>query len=312
MIDLVLLAILVALVVRGWSRGFVRQALDVATLLVGAALAFRLAPVLGRLLTDALGWSPELARVAGGVALFLLLSIGAGFASSAIHRSMKRLPGTSLFNSIAGAALGGVYAMVLAVAAVTLLSALPLPAAVAAEFDESMVAERVIDPDGPAQKAVQALSGDRAVQSMIWLRRLAGEWLFVASEDEQLVLPVGDDPNAQPSSRAAEAVVAAIDEARDDDGLEPLEWTDELAVVAVARAGTIYRTGSFDSGVPLDKRLDAVGVFAGESTERLLLAPSVEGVERAIDFAGSYDEAGIGVVDGPYGLLTVLVLVSEA
>jgi hypothetical protein len=38
----------------------------------------------------------------------------------------------------------------------------------------------------------------------------------------------------------------------------------------------------------------------------------VEGIGKAIDSAGSYDQAGIGVVEGPYGLLAVLVLVTDA
>jgi len=311
-IDLIAIAVLVLLVVRGWSRGFVRQALDVVTLIAGAVLAFRLAPAVGRMLTELFGWSPELARVVGGTALFLGLSIGAGFVSSAIHRSMRRLPGTSLLNNFAGAGLGAVYALVLAIAAVTLLSALPLPAAVAEELEASRVVERVVDPEGPAQRAVVVMSGDRAVQSMIWLRSVAGDWLVTASDQSDLLLPATAGADAKPSTRAAAAVVAAVDQARDEEGLPPLRWSDELAVVAVARAGSIYRSGTFTDGRPLDERLDVAGIVAADSAERLLMAPTAEGIGKAIDAAGSYDEAGIGVVDGPYGMLAVLVLVTEA
>lgn len=311
MIDLIAIAILVLLVVRGWSRGFVRQALDVTTLVLGALLAFRLAPFVGRVLADLFGWSPDLTRVVGGAVLFLGLSVAAGFAASAIHRSMRRLPGTSLLNSLAGAVLGGVYALVLAIAAVTLLSAFPLPTALAGELEESQVAERVVDPEGPAQRAIEAMSGDRAVQSIIWLRRLAGDWMFVASDDADLLLPVSNDADAKPSTEAAAAVVASIDRARDEGGLVPLRWSDELAVVAVTRAGAIYRSGSFAEGRPIDERLELAGIGAVDSAERLLLAPTVEGVGKAIGSAGPYDEAGIGIVDGPYGLLAVLVLVGE-
>ncbi len=309
MIDLIALAILVLLVVRGWRRGLVRQALDVATLLIGAALAFRLAPVIGRMMSDTFGWSPELARVVGGGMLFLALSIGAGFVASAIHGSIKRLPGTSLLNNVAGASLGGVYALVLAVAAVTLLSAIPLPPALAAEFEESEVAARVVAADGPAQRAVEAVSGDRAVQSIIWLRRLADDWLLVASDDDEVVLPVSSSDDAKASSGAALAVVDAIDRVRADAGLKPVEWTDGLAVVAVARATAIYRTGSFTSRQPLEDRLSGAGIDTSLGTERLVLAPTIEGAGRAIDATGRFARGGVGVVDGPYGLMVVLVLV---
>lgn len=311
MIDLIAVVVLVLLVVRGWSRGFVRQALDVATLVLGAMLAFRLAPFVGRLLADLFGWSPELTRVVGGAVLFVGLSVAAGLAAAAIHRSMTRLPGTSLLDSLAGAALGGVYALVLAIAAVTLLSAFPLPAAVAGELEESKVAERVVDPEGPAQRAIGAMSGDRAVQSIIWLRRLTDDWMFVASDDADLVLPVSDGADAKPSTEAAAAVSAAVDRSRNEDGLAPVQWSDELAVLAVARAGAIYRTGSFATGRPIDERLELAGIAAPDSAERLLLAPTVEGVGKVIGSAGGYNKAGIGVVDGPYGLLAVLVLVAD-
>ena len=310
-IDLIAVAVLVVLAVRGWSRGLVRQALDVATLVVGAVLAFRLAPGVGRLLTTLLGWSPELARVLGGAALFLALSIAAGFTAAAIHRSMRKLPGTSLLNNMAGAGLGAVYALILVLATVTLLSALPLPTAVASELSESQVAAKVVDPEGLAQRAVVAMSGDRAVQSMIWLRRVAGDWLVSTADQVDLRLPVTGDEDAKPSTQAAAALVVAVDQARNESGLAPLRWSDELAVVAVARAGAIYRSGTFSADQPLDHRLHVAGIVAGDSAERLLMAPTVEGIGKAIDSAGSYDEAGIGVVEGPYGLLAVLVLVTD-
>jgi uncharacterized membrane protein required for colicin V production len=311
-IDLIGLAIFVLLVVRGWRRGFVRQALDVATLLLGVALAFRLAPIVGRMMSDTFGWSPELARVVGGAMLFLALSVGAGFLSSAIHGSMKRLPGTSLLNSAGGAGLGGVYALVLAVAAITLLAAIPLPAAVAAELEESKIAAQVVDADGPAQRAVEAVSGDRAVQSIIALRRLADDWLLVATEDDDRVLPGSGSGDARPSTKAASAVVASVDRVRAELGLAPFQWSDDLEIVAVARASAIYRTGSFTAMQPLHDRLGGAGIDTAESAERLVLAPTVEGAGRAIDSTGSYDRAGVGVVDGPYGLMVVLVLVGDA
>ena len=312
MIDLIGLAIFVLLVVRGWRRGFVRQALDVATLLLGAALAFRLAPMVGRMMSDTFGWSPELARVVAGAMLFLALSVGAGFLSAAIHGSMKRLPGTSLLNNVGGAGLGGVYALVLAVAAVTLLAAIPLPAAVASELEESKIAAQVVDADGPAQRAVEAVSGDRAVQSIIALRRLADDWLLVATEDDDRVLPGSGSGDARPSTKAAGAVVASVDRVRAELGLAPFQWSDNLEIVAVARASAIYRTGSFTGQQPLHDRLGGAGIDTAESAERLVLAPTVEGAGKAIDSTGSYDRAGVGVVDGPYGLMVVLVLVGDA
>ncbi len=309
MIDLIALAILVLLVVRGWRRGFVRQALDVTTLVLGVALAFRLAPMVGRMMSDTFDWSPELARVVGGAMLFLALSIGAGFVSSAIHGSMKAMPGTSLLNNVAGASLGGVYALVLAISAITLLAAIPLPAAVASELEEAQIAAQVLDANGPAQRAGRAVSGDRAIQSIIVLRRLVDDWLLVASDGDDRVLPASGTGDARPSAAAAGTVVASVDRGRAEVGLDPFQWSDDLQIVAVARARAIYRTGSFTAQQPLQDRLVGAGIDATTSAERLVLAPTIEGAGKAIDSTGSYDRAGVGVVDGPYGLMVVLVLV---
>lgn len=308
MIDFVALVVLVLLVVRGWRRGFVREALDVLTLLIGAVLAFRLAPVVGRMLSETFGWFPEVSRVVGGAMLFLALAIGAGFAAAAIHGSMRRLPGTSLLNSIAGAGLGAVYALILAIAALTLLSAIPVPSAVAAELDESEVATRVTDADGPAQRAVRAMSGDRAVQSIIWLRKIADDWL-VSGDDGDVVLPAAAPNETRPSGQAADELVAAVDGARETAGEAELDWQPILDVVALARANGIYREGSFRAERSLAHRLDDIGLTSEGSVEQLVLAPTIEGAVGAVDSGGAFTAGGVGVVEGPYGLMVVLVLV---
>jgi uncharacterized membrane protein required for colicin V production len=296
MIDLVAFSVLALLVVRGWARGFVRQAIDVVALVLGAALAFRLAVPVGSLITATLGWSPEMARIVGGAALFLALSIGAGLVGSMIHRSLRHLPGTNLLNRAAGATLGAVYAAVIAVVVLSLAAALPLPSAVAAELESSKLVRRVVDPEGPAQRAVGAVAGDRAMQSMIWLRRVADDWLLEGSGDD-IALPQTDDRAFRPSVEAAARVAAAIDDARIQAGEPPLAWSPQLGVVAVARAGSIYRSGSLDAAAPVP-----------DVEERVMLVATIEAAARAIDGHGGFSSAGIGVVDGPYGLLVVMLV----
>ena len=47
MIDLVILVFLGLLLARGWTRGFVREAMDLVGLVIGTILAFRLGPAFG-------------------------------------------------------------------------------------------------------------------------------------------------------------------------------------------------------------------------------------------------------------------------
>ena len=80
MIDLILGFGLAMLVVRGWFRGFVREAMDLVGLIVGVIAAFRLSPALGPVLRDMAGLSDEVARFAAGVAIFFAVGAGAAVA----------------------------------------------------------------------------------------------------------------------------------------------------------------------------------------------------------------------------------------
>lgn len=314
MIDFVLGALFVALVVRGWMKGLVREALDVATLLLGALLAFRFSGAVGNVLSAMTGIAPEAARMVGGFLAFLAISIGAAFVSGLIHRTIKRLPAMTTLNRLGGAALGGIYALVLATLAVTLMSVVPLPATLAKPIDESVIAGRLTDPEGPVQRGVETLAGDRAIQSVISLRRIFGERTVVGGPAVVLPAAAGE---TRPSSAAADEVFGALNAARVDAGLDPLAWSDELAVIAVSRADAAYHSGTLSVASPsLEEVLDRSGVPHVVGAENLALAGSAAGVHEAIvgsdrhrsEVLGErYRRVGVGVVEGPYGLMAVQV-----
>jgi len=305
LIDAVAVALFGLLVVRGWIRGFVREAIDVGTLVLGAVLAFRLAPPAGRLLSGAFGVSPDLARLIGGAVLFIGIAIGASLLGALINKSVKHLPGLSTLNRIGGVALGAVYAAILVVIAVTLMAAAPLPDAVADQFDESRVVEFATRPDGIAQRAVGAMTGDRALQSMIWIRGVVGGWA-IDSRVTDVTLPGGSA--GRPSSEAAQELFADINRARSDSGLSPLAWSDDVALVALDRALEVSDTGSLAPRSPITDRLDAAGIGYDEASEYLILAPTVDGLGDVAGDGDGFTTVGIGVVDGPYGLIAAVIL----
>jgi len=316
-IDAIIVALFLALVVRGWLRGLVREAIDVATLILGAIVAFRFAALVGSHLADFFGIGSDTARIVGGAVLFLAISIGAGIVGSMIHRSLRVLPGLTLLNRLGGAALGVVYTLVLATIALTIIAAVPTPAPVAAQVRSSVAVQRLTGPESPAQRFLSAAAGDRVMSSLAWLQGFVGAWSFGASEEEPVVLPQASEPNSvHPSSAAAAAVFEGMNGERSAAGLEPLGWSEDLALVAVNRAGTVYVTGSSASTPPLSDRLASVGFPAAMSDEALVLAASPDGVRRAVMaspahraplLSADYFQAGVGVVEGPYGLMTVQV-----
>ncbi|MEN8234363.1 MAG: CvpA family protein [Actinomycetota bacterium] len=307
MIDIAVLVLLVALVVRGWVRGFVREAIDVGALIIGAFLAFRLAPTAGSVLHDFFGIAPDMARVIGGAILFLGISVGAGFVGALISKSIKHVPGFPALNRLGGAALGAMYTAVLVVIAVTLIAAAPLRGVAQAHVDLSTVVAYVSQPNGTAQQAMRALSGDRALQSMIWIRDTVDGWV-IDLDTTDVTLPSGEvGSDAHASVAMARDLYEHINSERADAGLDLLTWSEGMSLVAAARALEAYRTGTFAEQTPLAERLDSAEVAAAGADEYLVLAPTVGGLAEAASSGDGFTDVGVGVVDGPYGLLAVVI-----
>ena len=105
MIDFLLGLYFAGLFVRGWVRGFTREAMDLVGLILGLALAFRFSGLVGDALAEWLGISPEFGRLAGGVALFLLVGIGASIGSHYLQKVFT-LPGLALTHRLHGRRVG--------------------------------------------------------------------------------------------------------------------------------------------------------------------------------------------------------------
>jgi uncharacterized membrane protein required for colicin V production len=307
MIDVLIGTLVVVLIVRGWMRGLLREAIEVGMLIVGAVVAFRLAPFAGRMLAGLLGLSPDLARVLGGALLFVAIWAAASVAAFLITRSLKILPGLTTLNRLGGATLGVVYTAVLAAIALTLLSAAPLPEAVATEVDRSAVATYVAEPVGPAQQVLSAVSGDRALQSMAWIRSAVDDWVVDPAVTRITLPELDDDEDIHASTAAAEDLLNRINQTRIDGGLGPLEWSEPMSLVATTRALSAYQTGTLVSSSSIEDRLASAGVRVGNAEERLVLAATGESLADVIHVSDTPSVIGVGVVEGPYGLIAVVV-----
>jgi hypothetical protein len=259
------------------------------------------------MLTGLFGVSPDLARVLGGLLLFVAIWIAASIASHLITRSLKILPGLTTLNRFGGAALGIVYTVVLAVIALTLLSAAPLPPAVADEVDRSAVATYIAEPVGPAQQLVGAVSGDRALQSMVWIRSAVDGWVIDPAVTQITLPDLADDDDIRISTSAAADLLSKVNEERLGDGLGPLVWTESVNLVAATRAMAAYQSGTLVSSASIEERLDLAGIRVDNAEERLVLAATSESLAEAVNVPGTPSVIGVAVVEGPYGLIAVVV-----
>lgn len=321
MIDYVLFGFIGLFAVRGYVRGLVRELLDVAALIAGAVIGFRMAGILGPVVADISGLSPEVSRLAGGVIAFLGISVAAGIAAHFVNKTITVLPGLSTLNRLGGAGAGVAYGLILATLLLTLVKIAPAPEEVNQQMEESIVAGTLTAPDGPVQTAVGVVAGDRVMQTVIALEELLGERAFAIEEDAGVRLPPVGDGFLRPSTDAALEVYDELNRERISAGVAPLTWADELALLAQTTADEMYRSGELGAvaGVEsLADRLAGAGIPTVVHAENRALAATPGGVHEAIvgsDLQRSnaldetFDRVGIGVVSGPFGLMTVEVFV---
>jgi len=319
MYDWIVLVIVAALAIRGWMRGAVREALDVALLLFGSLLVFRLSPAVGTVFAGMANIPYEVARVMAGVLLFGLLIVGSMLVGKVIASAAHIIPGASLLNRVLGASVGVVYAAVVVVLATTLVAAMTLPAAaqesVERSIGESTIGSAVASPSGLVGRSVSALSGQEILRSVIAVRQAVGDRLMAGTIP--IPLPTVEGEVLSPSQADAQAVFDTLNRERISAGLEPLAWSSDLAVVAVARATDVYRSGVLALDGELAGSLEAAGIPGTIYADMVVIGASTDGVVEAIVTTTDYRllvvdpafrKSGIGVVQGPYGLIAVQVL----
>ncbi|HKX75616.1 MAG TPA: CvpA family protein, partial [Acidimicrobiia bacterium] len=212
MIDFVLGAFLAGLAVRGWRRGLLRELLDLAGLVLGAALAFRLAGPVGDFLTDRFGLTSEWARLGAGAVLFVGVGVGLSIAARVLGRALV-LPGLRLANGLGGAAVGALWGAVLLSVALTLAGAVPLEEVTEA-VEESRVASLVSGPESPLTRLITQVGGTRMIAALGQLDQLIGRRRVVVEGDERVGLePVSADLLVA-SEAAAEELFRMLNQAR--------------------------------------------------------------------------------------------------
>ncbi len=319
MIDLVILVFLALLLVRGWTRGFVREAMDLIGLVIGTILAFRLGPVFGAIVTSMTDVSDELARFIGGFIVFFGFGIGAAFVTRAIERT-ARLPGLNLANKAGGAGLAAAWGVFLATLVLTVGVVLPMPSAVADSIDDSAVARTLTDPDGVAQEVFIGLAGDRLIETMLNLREAVGTRRVIVDPDSVVEIGESDPADLSRDDAAAQEIFELVNAARAAAGLDSLVWSDSLAAVGAGHAEEMYVNGYFahTSQITGDvgDRVSDAGIRFAVAGENLALATSVRETHdglmespghRANIEGDFYDSIGIAVISGPLGLMTVQV-----
>jgi membrane protein required for colicin V production len=317
-IDFVIGAGLVALLVRGWRRGLVRELLDLVGLVVGAWVAFRLSGPVGDWVTDRFGVTSEWARLGAGVLLFAAVGVGLGLVARALSRVMD-LPGLNLANRLGGAGFALAWGLLILTVLVAVAAVLPL-GGLGRALSESRIVAAVAGPGSLPSRMLERVAGRPIAGIIAALEDLVGGRRVLVDGDERVELePVAAVDYARDQG-SAEEMLRFINELRLEEGVDPLPWSNELAAVAAAHAEEMYREGYLSPVSPLTgrvaDRVAAAGVRLAAISENIGLAATTRAIHeemtesaphRARMIARAVDRVGVAAVAGPYGVIVVEV-----
>jgi len=319
-IDFVLGVGLAALLIRGWLRGLVREAIGLGVILAGTFLAFRFAGPMGAVVSGMSGAGDDASHIAGGIIVFLLVSVGGAVISWIAHKGVRMLPGLTTANRLGGAAFSGLAGLLAATVVVSVLTLLPLPDGPAEALDDSSLVGAMTDAEGIPQRMLGLVSFDRVLAAALELQDVAGDYRVVAPPTGRVDIAAATGEELSIKGKAANKTAELINVARIESGADPLARSEALDQVALNHALALYQRGRLTHNAPDGRvagRLAAAEIPVVASGEAIALAPSARSAHEAIlaDEAGrsdisnsSYRRVGVGAVRGPLGLLVVVVL----
>lgn len=316
MIDFILGLALAAMLVRGWTRGFVRETLDLVGLVLGIWIAFRLSQPFGDFLTATFDVSSEIARIGGGILLFVLFGVLLSVAAHYLSRVMN-LPGLSMVNRVGGAAVAIGWGVVIVLIVVSLAAVLPLPDSWHEELDDSNIVQFVAGEDALPRQFFESLAGDNVMAAMAAISDVFGSARAVPEGDEVLEFPAADPDEVRQVRGEAEAILDQINAHRVAAELDAVAPIGPMTKLAEEHAANLYEAGTLQRIENCVLALASRGYQVPRCDNSIGLASTaVAAFDEIRETEGGvamlenpdFDRAGVAVVDGPTGRLLVIVL----
>lgn len=293
----------------------VRELLDLAGLIAGLWIAFRLSGPFGDFLVSSFGVGPEAARVGAGIVLFLLFSVSLSIAAHYLSK-MMRLPGLNLFNRIGGSAAAVLWGVALIVFLVNVVRIIPLPESWEEGLDQSAVSQAVAGPDALPQELFSRFASDSLLSALASLQDIFGVNRVVPEPHQIVEIPPARPDEIRQDRSEAERVSDAVNQFRVGAGAAPLQPSRALTSAAELRARQMYVSGELFRSDCADQA-EETGVRVAGCVDVVALAGSalagLEGIKesesgRAALLSNVSDRSGAAVVKGPTGDLVVIVV----
>lgn len=319
--DLIVLFIVAFSLARGWRHGSLREGTGFLALIAGLVAApFLMIPVRWALETFT-ELELNAARLIGLLGSLFLVEIVLIVSSRRKTKDLE-ISGPRVLDRIGGVILAAFRG--LTIAALALFTMLAISAA-------------RVDLPGFAQAVEDSKSGDLLADPASFLTAFYDSLLMRSDDGRALTLAARQQTSfreSEPTDRvrfdaatevgpapaAEQRLLDLMNEARSEEGLEPLAWCDRCASVARAHAEDMYTEGFFShvntDGLDPFERMQEAGIAYRLAGENLAVAPSPgeahEGLMASPDHRANilredFDEVGIGIFEGPYGLICTQV-----
>jgi len=316
-LDLVVVATVLAAIARGWVRKSIREAFALLGLLAAIPLVALGTGLVASLLRAFSPAGAGASRAIAAVGLFAVATVGGAVAG---HRTSKGtvIPGPRTLDSLGGAMFALVRVVTLVALILFCLDVLWGPQSVGHRMIADSVSGTALAGDESPFGPFYASLVDRS-EELSALRRWAGPDQVQTAGYQQTSFEA-TDARLVLRNDAERAMLRSINDERRDQGLQPLTWCESCARVARGHSKDMYRGGYFshedlDGDDPFDRMVNA-GVSYGAAGENLALAPTIDEAHvglmsspnhRANILRPEFEQVGIGIFEGPYGLMCTQV-----
>lgn len=337
-LSLLLLASVAVYAYRGWRRGLVVEGVELLGLIFAIVAATVTWPAI-RGLTS--GWTAMLT----GIGVFAVVFFASLVVARSVGGHVRRLPDAALvLDGIGGSILATTWSVLLVTAVLLLgVTAPGARAALARPVCDSAVARGFISTANPLHGGAERVA-TLARPVLLWVSQQISDGLTLSHGSSLCEnLPPVDAPPEQPNGTvytfppateseisvapgAEEEILALLNQARAEAGLNPVAHDPALRDVARAYSRQMYLEGFFAHTTPPCRtqgrdapgctdpfdRMRAAGIGFDVAGENLALAPTAERAHRGLmDSPGhranilnpDYTHIGIGVYAGPFGLM---------
>lgn len=314
LVDLFLVAFVGLLSYRGYRRGFIREGIEFAAIVLGIWLAVNIHQVPAAVLTF-FRLDRQWSELFGGLLIFATAALGGIIGANKIHDLSGQSFHTTAHRA-GGALLASAWSAFLGVFILVLTLVVPAPASLQRSIQNSFVGETVLASDSAFYTILENSAKSDARKFMFYLRQHFAMLEPDRRLDPEKCLDVRMSSDIEIEESAESELLDLINKERRRQGLESVAESTPLRDIARGHSEDMYQRGYFCHTNPEGRtaagRITEARISFSVVGENLSLAPTVWLAHRGLMNSPNHREnilrqeftaLGVGVFVGPSGLM---------